>query len=241
MPQPPSVTQNILSAASGNAWYNYPWTDDYAGKEPFGNFPKPDINIQNIPAKTPITALAQGVVTNVDTTSPWGCAVTIKMDQPYNAVATHTAYLHLSGTSVAVGQHVVEGQQIGVGGGNQTCGSQQVPVGFAFYNGDQYGYGSTWNQYVGSPQLNPVSFLSTFKSASPSTLAQANTIIAAQGSSNCDTPIVGWFICQLPQFFARVGLFLVGLVFLIIGGIMLIHPEQPVGDVIKGAAKAGAA
>lgn len=243
--QPPGVSQGILGAATGNAWFNHPFAHDYAGKEPYGNFPKPDINYQNIPAGTPITSLTQGTVTNIDKVSPWGYAVTVKMDSPYNAIATHAAYLHLTtvDNSLYVGKHLQEGDVIGTGGGNITgSGQQPAGVGFAFYNGDAYGYGPTWNRYVGSKQLDPTSFLSTFSSASPSTLAQANNIVAAQNASNtgCDTPVIGGLICwiqsQLATWALTVGFFLIGLILIILGFVILIHPNPE--TLVKGAALA---
>ncbi|MDE2588111.1 MAG: hypothetical protein KGL95_00370, partial [Patescibacteria group bacterium] len=128
------------------------------------------------------------------------------------------------------GKHLQEGDVIGTGGGNITgSGRQPAGVGFAFFNGDAYGYGPTWNQYVGSKQLDPTSFLSTFSSASPSTLAQANNIVAAQNASNCDTPVIGGLICfiqnNLATWALTVGFFLLGLVLIILGFVILIHPN----------------
>lgn len=231
-------------------WWEQPFANDFGGAEPYGNFPKPDLNIQ-VPQGMPVANVTPGTVTNVDTTSPWGYTVTIKLDNPPNALATHAAYLHMGAVNVSQGQHVGLYDQLGYAGPPNVAGFQNAPLGFAFYPGDKYGYGAEWNQYFqnGSDQrLNPYNWLRTFGGQTTNqTIVQPNApnINAANmggtGPTGCDTPVVGWFICQLPQFFARVGLFIVGLVFLIIGGIMLIHPEQPVGEVIKGAAKAGAA
>lgn len=149
------------------AWYTFPRIDNYGGKEPYGNFPKPDSNIL-CPAGYPITALLPGVVSGInapDGTIPdWGAVVTIRLDVPYNPIATHTAYLHLANVAqgLRVGQHVESGQLIGYNGGIEAAGAQKADVGFALYNGDYYGYGSSWSQYVGSASLNPVPLLNQF-------------------------------------------------------------------------------
>jgi hypothetical protein len=151
------------------AWYTYPRIDNYGAPDPFGGFPKPDSNIL-MPEGSPITTPLSGVVTGInapDGSLPaWGAVVTIKLSVPYNSVATHIAFLHL--TSIASGLHVGSavsaGQQIGVGGsGPNAAGTQKAALGFAFYNGDAYGYGPSWAQYDGSGQLNPVAFLDSLK------------------------------------------------------------------------------
>lgn len=146
------------------AWYQYAWASDYGGDESFGTFPKPDLNIQ-CPDGTPITALLSGTISGLnapDGSMPaWGASVTIRLDVPVNAVATHTAYLHLMPlpSGLRIGQKVSAGQLIGWSGGAKAAGSQKVPVGFALYNGDNYGYGASWNQYVGNPLLDPTGIL----------------------------------------------------------------------------------
>ena len=157
-------------------WYMYPRIDQYGGPEPYGNFPKPDSNIL-VPEGTPVTSPLSGVVSGInapDGSMPgWGAVVTIKLSTPYNPVADHMAFLHL--TSIAPGLHVGSpvsvGQQIGIAGsgGATPPGTQPAALGFAFYHGDYYGYGPTWSQYVGSPQLNPVPFLDSLKGGAPIT------------------------------------------------------------------------
>lgn len=151
-------------------WYMYPRIDQYGGPEPYGNFPKPDSNIL-VPEGTSITSPLSGVVSGInapDGSMPnWGAVVTIKLSIPYNPIADHIAFLHL--TSIApglkVGSPISVGQQIGIGGsgGATPTGTQPAALGFAFYHGDYYGYGPTWSQYVGSSQLNPVPFLDSLK------------------------------------------------------------------------------
>lgn len=135
------------------AWYTFPRIDNLGGVEPFGGFPKPDSNIQ-IPTGYPVTALLPGTVSGIDKASAWGCSVTIRLDKAMNSLATHNAYLHLRGDiQVTVGQHVTSGQLIAYNGLAQACGAQKVPLGFALYNGDNYGSGSAW-QYMTRANLN---------------------------------------------------------------------------------------
>jgi hypothetical protein len=223
-------------------WWQYPFSAGYSGTEPYGGGPKPDINI-GVPLNTAIVAPASGTVTYVDTSSPWGNAVTIKMDSPYNPVATHYAILHMTSIdpSIQQGQHVNAGQLLGVGGGNNTpSGTQQAPIGFAFYNGDQYGYGSTWNQYVGSSALDPTRFLTSLAGSStlPNALSSGNANWTAQGGQDnsgglCATPIIGPLICFIQQSAKTVAFFILGLVFIIIGFVILIHPNPE--DALKVA------
>jgi len=154
------------------AWYTYPRIDNYGGVEPYGGFAKPDSNIL-VPDGTPITAPLPGVVSGLnapDGSLPaWGAVVTIKMTTPYNSVATHYAFLHLSTIAfgIKVGSSISIGTVIGTAGpGPGAAGSQKAALGFALYNGDYYGYGPTWAQYLGSPQLNPVALLNSLKAGS---------------------------------------------------------------------------
>jgi hypothetical protein len=145
-------------------WYQYPFDDPAGEREPFGGYPKPDSNVQ-CPPGTPITALLPGTVSGINSPDgsvpAWGACVTIRLDTPVNTIATHTAYLHLMPLpgNIRIGLHVNAGQLIGWNGGPGAVGAQKVPVGFALYNGDIYGYGPTWSQNLGSPLLNPVGVL----------------------------------------------------------------------------------
>ncbi len=156
-------------STSSTAWYTFPRIDNIGGIEPFGGFPKPDSNIQ-IPANYPVTALLSGKVTALDSgLVAWGAVVTIRLDNQLNTLATHTAYLHLAKTTVNVGQHVNAGDLIGYNGGSAAAGSQKVPLGFALYPGDHYGFGNEWGLMTKSNllgQLNPVPILNQAKSGS---------------------------------------------------------------------------
>lgn len=160
-PAPAPSTQQYVSASSV-PWINAARVDNLGGVEPFGGFPKPDTNIQ-LPRSTPIQALLPGTVTALDGGEvDWGAVVTIRLDVPLNALATHTAYLHLRNASVKVNQHVTSGQIIGYNGYQDAAGAQKVPFGFALYNGDHYGMGPAWALMTSSNlqgQLNPVPYI----------------------------------------------------------------------------------
>lgn len=162
-----SYQKYISSGSSGNKpWYMYPVINNYGSPDPYGGFPKPDINVA-APSGTPITALMSGTVSGINSPNggvpAWGNVITIRLDNPINPVATHIAYLHLASLApgISIGQHVDTGTIIGYSGGtNPGPGLQQASPGVALYNGDYYGYGPSWNQYLGSSQLNPTQFWS---------------------------------------------------------------------------------
>jgi hypothetical protein len=106
------------------------------------------------------------MVTGIDTpgsSAPvsFGHVVTVLLLARHNDLATHDAYLHLGSTSVSIGQFVKGGDEIGVAGPNP----QSAAVGYAFYPGDNYGFGSEWTKYIQTPdnkidsRLDPTSFL----------------------------------------------------------------------------------
>lgn len=177
-------------AGGGTAlWWFYPFANDYGGKEPFGNFPKPDLNIQ-VPDGFPVVAILPGTVSGINSPTggipSYGAVITIRLDTPVNAIATHTAYLHLASvaSNMRVGVHVEQGDLVGYNGGALAAGTQKVPLGFALYNGDYYGYGPTWAEYLGSPQLNPYNLVKTAAGGKPigssaTLLTGANRVIDA--------------------------------------------------------------
>jgi Peptidase family M23 len=150
-------------------WYEFPTVNNYGSyPDPYGNFPKPDINI-NAPNGTPITALESGVISGINSpagTSPdFGQVVTVTLTNPINSLATHIAYLHLGSlaTGLAVGQPVTPGEVLGYAGPNP---QGNAGTGLALYPGDYYGYGPAWSN-VGSPLLNPTSLLNSFLGGPP--------------------------------------------------------------------------
>jgi murein DD-endopeptidase MepM/ murein hydrolase activator NlpD len=134
-------------------WWTFARIDNMGVPDPFGGFPKPDSNIQ-LPANYPIIALLPGTITFIDGGEVgWGGVITLKLDHPPNAIATHNQYEHLAGTTVRVGQHVNAGDLIAYNGGAAAQGAQKVPLGFGYYHGDHYGSGDGW-QYETSSNLN---------------------------------------------------------------------------------------
>ena len=214
------------------AWAQYPRIDNFGQydpqKGPNGErYWKPDSNILT-PPNTPVTSLYDGTVTNVRQTS-WGqTVVTIKMDTPLNTLATHEFYEHLGNATVVKGQRVKAGDLIG-----HTSSNPTVPaLGFGFYSGDVYGSGPEWQALQndlkpgGANLLNPTGVLNTIASGSYPT---AGTGEGYGGSGPCDTPVVGGLICfiqnNLATWALTVGFFLLGLVLIILGFVILIHPN----------------
>lgn len=158
-----SVGGNTPIKPVGKQWYDYPYANDYGGPEPFGNYPKPDLNIPS-PTGTPCTAPWPGIISGINSPSgaipAWGAAITIRMDTPLNAIATHYAFLHMQPipANLRVGQRVGVGDVLGYAGNALAQGAQKVSLGFALYAGDIYGFGSAWS-YNGDQRLNPYPYL----------------------------------------------------------------------------------
>jgi hypothetical protein len=175
-------------------WYTFPRIDNLGGVEPFGGFPKPDSNIQ-LPAGYPITALLPGTVTAVDGSNvAWGGVVTIRLDKPLNYLATHTAYLHLASETVGIGQHVQAGQLIAYNGSAAAQGTQKVPLGFALYNGDHYGFGAAWAYMTkanlsGGP-LDPVPLLNAARDGRLNIPDASNLYSAFASGSGLNSAII---------------------------------------------------
>lgn len=232
-------------------WWEQPFANDFGGQEPYGNFPKPDLNIQ-VPYGMPIANVTPGTVTNVDSSDPWGYTVTIKLDQPVNSLATHAAYLHMAVVNVSVGQHVGLYDQLGYAGPPSPLGNfQNAPLGFAFYPGDWYGKGAEWNTYFANqstPALNPYNWLRAFggqttgqtitQPNAPTTDLLGNTIAGGNViSGECKPWDIGCILGNIGKVLPRVGKVVLGGAFVLLGLIGLIISLEH-GDVGK-AVKAG--
>ena len=197
------------------AWYEYRFDDPAGESEPFGGGPKPDANIA-CPSGTPVTAILPGVISGINSPDgsipAWGATITVKMDTPINAIATHYAFLHLRPipANLHIGQRVKAGDLLGYSGPQGTQGSQQVLLGFALYNGDCYGYGPTYSQYLGSPSLNPTALLtaaqkgtlkipSTYSTGGVSSLPGVAGLIANNVTLAPDADVTGllWALDQV--------------------------------------------
>ncbi len=148
-------------------WYDYSQVNNYGQyPDPYGNFPKPDVNV-NAPWGTPITALASGTVTGVNSPSgaapDFGPVVTVALNNPPNSLATHVAYLHLGSIAngIQVGQQINAGDIIGYAGPNA---QGNAGTGVALYSGDYYGFGAAWAN-VGNPLLNPTQLIQNAQGA----------------------------------------------------------------------------
>ena len=239
----------------GPAWYTYPYIANIGTPDPYGGFPKPDVNVA-APSGTPITALLPGTVSGVNSIGgaipPYGAVVTIKLQTPINSLATHTAYLHLRSIApnITPGTFVNSGDIIGYSGGTSPAGSQPAYPGFALYNGDYYGQGSAWNlmtqQNVTGP-LNPLPILQgqvagTLNPANPS--QPAPNIVQAVGSaaSSGIQGIVASFEPTLVSYGEHIAIFLLALLMIAGGLYLLAGPEiqSAVGKVAGTAAKVAA-
>lgn len=229
--------------ASGPAWYTYPRIDNFGQIDPEGNYYKPDSNVLT-PYGYPITALLSGVVSNVQYTS-WGqTVVTIRLDNPLNALATHTVYQHMHDASVKAGDPVSAGQLIG----HANYAGEGANLGFGLYNGDIYGSGPAWSQLQadlapgGAGQLNPVSILNEARAGQPITSAGGYQTVAYGLLSNpLDwfnqfTALAAWIGNPL-----RVVKLVVGGSLVVVALLMLIAPtvEKTVSNVAGKAAKIG--
>jgi len=175
-----------------NPWWTYNRIDNFGTIDPQGNYWKPDSNIQ-IPGSYPVTALLPGTVTGVQVTS-WGqTIVTLKLDTPLNNLATHSFYEHMGSATVAVGQHVNQGDLLGY---NNPSGL--APLGFGLYPGDVYGSGPGWNQLQsdlqpgGAGLLNPTNLLDNAKAGKPLASCNCPFLYFDGGDGTCHSYIPGF-------------------------------------------------
>lgn len=236
-------------------WYTYNRIDNYGYyPDPEGAFPKPDSNIIGLPDGTPITALGSGTISGINNpfilgaVPSWGQVITVKLDQPYNSVATHMAYLHLGSIApgISLGQHVDVGDVLGYSGSSVSGAA----TGFAFYNGDSYGYGPSWSQYVGSSQLDPTAFLNIVQMGGLSTTNQSsgdtrttnlNTGITLP-SAYIPPPTNGvssnWFGLDLNKIVDASLFTVIGITLIIVGTLLLMNKlgvTQAIGNAAKTA------
>lgn len=214
-------------------WWDFSRIDNFGTADPQGpqnpNTPgffwKPDSNVQ-LPGNYPIVAILPGTVTSVQQTAFGGqTAITVRLDSPLNGLATHTFYEHMSGATVAPGQHVNRGDLLGY---NNPAGA--VPLGFGFYSGDVYGHGADWQVLQndlrpgGAQLLNPVQFLDAMRAGT------ATPTIGMQGAQGI-TP--GAPTINLAGFGQKAGIFIGALVLVGFGAVLLFKQQ------IEGAMKKG--
>lgn len=229
-------------------WYDYSFTSDIGTPDPYGGFPKPDLNFQ-VPENTPITALYGGVVSGIDTAGssavpPYGHVVTVRLHQPLNGLATHTAYLHLSkiAPGITVGSQVRTGDIIGYGGSGSSTppGTQPASVGFALYSGDYYGQGSAWLNETSANlagALNPVPIIDAARGDLAGLLGgEQKTYQQGLSSLNPVQPIIDYLNQNVPLFAIRIGLFILALLLVIFG--FWILTRNPVADINNGISTA---
>jgi hypothetical protein len=135
---------------AGTGWWTYGIIDNWGvATDPQGAYPKPDINIL-LPANFPIANILPGVVSGINGGDvSYGACITIKLDTPLNALATHIAWNHLQviQPGMYVGKRVNPGDIVAYGGANQSAGSAPAAVGFILYPGDNYATDAAFSQY----------------------------------------------------------------------------------------------
>lgn len=179
----------MASTPDAKPWYAYPRIDNFGHyPDPVGLYPKPDSNII-VPAGVAITALGAGTVTSVRA-QPWGpeaYSITVKLDQPYNAVATHMAYNYVSRPAVSAGQHVNFGDKLAEAGNPYNIGAA-----FAFCDADVYGTATANEPFKGTyinPALNPVPFLDALIKNGPGAQAGSSGQSTEPGNPIPDNPM----------------------------------------------------
>lgn len=209
-------------------WYSYNRIDNFGTIDPQGSYYKPDSNILTPPGY-PVTALLSGTVTNVQRTA-WGqSVVTIRMDRPLNALATHYYYEHMHSANVYVGQRVKPGDLIGLA----NFSGEGAPLGFGLYSGDVYGSGSAWGQIQqdlapgGKGLLNPTILLNQAKDGTLGTFTTTTGAGSSSGSGNQGT---SWG--------AKVGIFVLAIVGAIAGAYILFQQQvdAAAGKAVKAVA-----
>lgn len=217
-------------------WFSYPMDSPGGGYQeivdPLGNYLKPDTNIA-VPYGTPITTWDSGVITSVVDRgrSLAGLSVTEKLDHPVNNQAQYASFNYLGSSTVAVGQRVNKGQQVGVAGS---------PYGINFALG--LGTSPIWGQQCPqchniAPSLDPRIVLNQLR-AGGIVIPASSTGAGAGGTSSglAGLPFgIGGAISYLQQAFVNmaeeIGIFLLALMLIILGVILL------AGKQIEGAAK----
>lgn len=155
-----------------NGWWHFPRIDNIGDPDPYGGIPKPDSNIIGLPANYGIATILSGTVTATHGgEDAYGGTVTIKLDTPINSLATHIAFEHLSQVNASVGQHVNPGDVIGHAG-SRPLGSQNAALGFALYNGDDYGHGQAWSLMTRKNLLGPLNPVPIIEAAKNGTLTE---------------------------------------------------------------------
>ena len=166
-----NTNASATQPGAGKGWWTYPQINNWgAPKDPQGYYPKPDVNIL-LPANYPIVNILPGVVSGINDSRgtglpSYGSCITIKLDTPINALATHIAWNHLQAISpdMYVGRRVLPGQVVAYGGGNQSAGSAPAAVGFILYPGDNYATDAAFSKYfryghAPDQRLNPTPIL----------------------------------------------------------------------------------
>lgn len=216
------------NAIAGNfAWLSYPRIDNFGQIDPQGPYWKPDSNVLT-PSGYPITNLYPGTVSSVQRTS-WGqTVVTVRLDNPLNALATHTYYEHMHDASVQVGQHLASGNLLG----HANHSGEGANIGVGLYSGDVYGSGSAWQTLQndlkpgGAGLLNPTKILDSFKNGTATQPSKSQSLPQ-------NAPCAPWdFSCVwnglsggLANIGEHIAVFLIAIVMIILGFFLLAEKQ----------------
>lgn len=218
-------------------WYQYPSDSPGGGYQeiidPMGNYLKPDTNIA-VPSGTPITTWDSGTITSVVDRgrSLAGLSVTEKLDNPVNNQAQYASFNYLGSATVAPGQRVQAGQQLGVAG-------SPYGVNFALALGTSPVWGSQCPQCTSKqPNLDPRIVLRALNNG---TLPEGGTPTSS-GTDLSSLPfglggVVTGLQGSIVNFTEETGIFIIALV-LIILGVMILASKQ-IREGIHTGVKAG--
>lgn len=220
---------NLLPSCSQDpsAWYCFPITQNY------GTNGEKGVDL-GTPFHTDITSLYSGVVTDASY-QPWGGQVGIETNIP--GVGNVIWYVqHLDQINVTQGQSVSVGQLLGLSGGQTSGGSHPSSSQYSSGAHTEEGFNASWIGGVqsGMPNFNPDSLLQQAKSGQDS--GGVSPLGYSTGSSlpgwiNTITQIGGAF--NDPNNTARVLLFIVGFMIVILGLIRLTDADKKVISGVK--------
>lgn len=166
---------------------------------------------------TPITALLSGTVLSQRTGLPWGTEIFIKPD---NGMPEYY-YYHLDTLNTHVGQHLNAGDVIGLSGGQNIGGSNPSSTSMSSGPHTHVGFFTNFKDTpLGSRPFGPdiTSLINTLKSGGQ---VQGNI---SSGESSVPSPSQSGisFFSNLGQ---KAGLFVIALIFIIIGFYMLFSKQ----------------
>lgn len=194
------------------AWYANPITHGYISSYDPSVWDTPHYAVDiAMPLHTPVTALKSGTVVQADY-APWGGEVFIQPDDR----STEYYYYHFDENEVATGQHVNQGQEVGLSGGQNQGGVHPVPSEWSSGPHTHIGYFTNWTSTpIGTrpygPDITPLinqAKIGGLGSGGESTLSQ----LSSGGP-------------DLSQLGINIGIFVVAIILIIFGSIFLFQKQ----------------